>query len=247
MMKTISYLNSITVLVTCFYFALTNETLLAREFTSSDGKKMEASIVTVHENDVVIKRGTQQFTVPLTRFSKADQAYMEEWKQQEAENLIPKLKVDVNSRKSDRSDRQDYFDDRKGSFHISVKITNEELTHSLEGCTAYIAVIGEDCENTKKYGVMQKSSFKINLEPGKTSSWQATPVSYKFDDHAPAFWGVKYHGYVIQIKNTKGKVIYQSATPKKFENHIDKILTLEVESAFDKSMHSRDRIYIRKT
>jgi len=236
----------ITIFVICFSIVLTEDRVVAREFTSVDGKKMEASIVTIRGNDVVIKRGTKQYTVAMSRFSKADLDYMEEWKQREAENLIPKLKVEINSRKSDRSDRKDYFDDRKGSFQISIRISNEELSYSMEDCTASLAVIGEDCENPKKDGIMQKTSFNINLKSGKTSSWQGAPMFYKFDNRPPAYWGTKYCGYVFQIKNAKGKVIYETATPKKFEYKINKILKLEVLQAFDKTMRDRDQIHIYK-
>jgi len=245
-MKAKPYLTPMTIVAICFCIALTDVQILAREFTSSDGKKIEASIVMVRGNDVVIKRGSKQYTVAMSRFSKADQDYMEEWRQNEVDNLIPRLKVNINSRKSDRSDRNDYFDDRRGSFQISVKVYNEELTYTLKDCTASYAVIGSDCENPKKYGIMQKASFKINLEPGKTSSWQGKALFYKFDDHAPLYWGSKYYGYVFQIKNAKGKVIYQTATPKKFKTKIDKILKFNVEQAFDKSMQNRERIYIQK-
>lgn len=205
---------------------------------------MEAEIVTVRGTDVVIKRGTRQFTVAMTRFCKADQDYMIEWKKNQSDNLIPKLKIEISSRKSDRSDRQDFYDDRKGSFQMSAKISNEELSYSLEGCTASLSVIGVDCENSSKYGIMQKSSFNINLKPGKTASWLGVPLHYKFDDHAPAVWGAKYYGYVLQIKNAKGKVIYNNSTPKKFEKHISHILQLELHQGFDKSMGKRDRIHV---
>ena len=240
------YLTSMNIVAICFCLVLTDVHVLAREFTSSDGKKIEASIVTVRGDDVVIKRGTKQYTLSMSRFSKADQDYMEEWKQKQVDNLIPKLKVEISSRKSDRSDRQDYFDDRKGSFQMSVKISNQELSYSLEGCTASFAVIGEDCENPKKYGIMQKSSFNINLKPGKTSSWKGDPVFYKFDDNAPFIWGSKYYGYVFQIKNAQEKVIYKAATPKKFEFKVERILKFEVEQAFDKSLRNRERIHIYK-
>ncbi|MEZ5302495.1 MAG: hypothetical protein R3F11_17945 [Verrucomicrobiales bacterium] len=53
--------------------------LSAREFTSSDGKKLEAEIVSATDKKVVLDSGGKKFTVPLNRLSKEDQAFVKEW------------------------------------------------------------------------------------------------------------------------------------------------------------------------
>ncbi len=223
-----------------------SQPVFSRVFTSTDGKKMEASIIALQGDNVVLKRGAKQYTVPVKRFTLEDQSYIKKWGDDKMENLIPKFKVDINSAKSNRGDRNDHFDDRKGSFQVSIKVINEEIHYSLKDGQAFLSVIGEDCNDPKKYGIMQKSSFKINLDPGETFTWKGAALHYKFDDHAPALWGTKYYSYVFQIKNATGKVIYRKSSQKKFDSYVDKILKLSVYKAFDKGLSPRDNIHIYK-
>lgn len=207
---------------------------------------MEASVVAAQGKNVVLKRGSRQYTVPVSRFSLDDQNYIKKWSEEKLKNMIPKLKVEINPGKSNRSDRKDYYDDRKGSFQVSVNISNEEIHYILNGGKASLSVLGEDCDDPKKYGIMQKSSFKVDIQPGKNFAWKGARLHFKFDDSPPAYWGVKYYGFVFQIKNADGKVIHESSSQKKFTAYIDKILKLDVEAGFDKGLNSRNNIYIYK-
>jgi len=47
-----------------------------RTWTSSDGRTLQAQFVESADGKVTIKMGSRQFTLPLTRFSQADQAYV---------------------------------------------------------------------------------------------------------------------------------------------------------------------------
>lgn len=220
--------------------------LSARELTSTDGRKINAEIIAIREGSVVIKRGIKQFTLPVDKFSAADQEYFKKWQADQKRNKIPKLEIDVATGKSDRNDKRDGFDDRKGSFEFTIKISNNEIGYSLENATASLAVLGQDCEDTKKYCVMQKSSFNVNAAEGKTFEWKGKPFHYMFDNRPPAYWGVEYYGYVLQIKNASGKVIYQKSMPNRFEEHVTKILGMRPESAFDSNLNSRGTSYIRQ-
>lgn len=60
---------------------------------------------------------------------------------------------------------------------------------------------------------MQKTAFEVSAAPGKTFGWQGKKLHYRFDDRPPAYWGSSYAGYVMQIKNANGIVIYKNAIP----------------------------------
>ncbi|MDF1825476.1 MAG: hypothetical protein P1U68_12590 [Verrucomicrobiales bacterium] len=208
----------------------------AREFTSADGKTIEGEVISIRNDQVVLQIGTKQYTLPTTRFSEADQSYFDEWKIAEAKNIIPKLDVDVSTGKSNRLDTADEFDDRKGSFQFSVKIQNNERNYDIEGATARLVVIGEHCEERKKYAIMQTTDFQLSVKEGDTFSWQGDTVSYKFDDSEPSRWGHQYYGYVLQISNASGKIIFTKTLPKKFEGDEAKILALKRSTGFDDQM-----------
>lgn len=233
----------IAVLTTLAALSGTNST--AREFTSVDGKKINAEVLSIRGDQVVLKMGTKQYTLATSKFSKEDNEYFEEWKANEAKNRIPDLEVKINSGKSDRSDRNDSFDDRKGSFEFSVEILNEEQGFDLEDAVAELIVIGEDAADRRMFCIMQKNDFKISVLEGETFAWKGSPMHYSFDDSEPSRWGQQYHGFVFQIKNSSGKVIFTKTMPKKFEGSEDTILGFTEGIAFDSSLRSRGtaRIY----
>ena len=53
--------------------------LNAREFTDSKGRKIEAELIGFSGNTIVIERGGKEFTLPATKFSIEDQAYIKDW------------------------------------------------------------------------------------------------------------------------------------------------------------------------
>jgi hypothetical protein len=53
----------------------------ARTFTDAQGRKLEAEVVAVQQGQVRIRRADgQEFTLPVTTFSAADQAFLQQWK-----------------------------------------------------------------------------------------------------------------------------------------------------------------------
>lgn len=215
-----------------------------REFKSTDGKSITAQVAAVEGGNVVLSMNGREFTVPISRFSQADQDFIAEWKKKDLEDHVPKMKVEVNTGKSDRSDKADSFDNRVGSFQFSVKLLNEEIHFDLQGAKAELVVIGEDAETRGRYGIMQKSAFEVSAAPGKTFEWQGKRLHYRFDDRPPAYWGSSYAGYVLRIKNANGKVIYENAVPQVLEKQVDAILKMEEGAAFDRDGESRGRLSI---
>ncbi len=197
-------------------------------------------------DQVVLGMGAKQYTLPVSRFSQADQDYFVKWKENEAKNRIPRLEVDISSGKSNRLDTTDEFDDRKGSFQFSVKVANEERDYDLMDASADLVVIGENCEVRNNYSVMDTSNFKVSVIEGETFEWQGNEMSYRFDDSEPSRWGHKYYGYVLQIKNSSGKVIFTKTSPKKFEGDEEKIFAFQKGTAFDDDMKNQGRASIYK-
>jgi hypothetical protein len=67
-------------LLPCLVLAFASH-LSARTFTDSQGRKLEAEVVAVQQGQVRIRRADgQEFTLPVTTFSAADQAFLQQWK-----------------------------------------------------------------------------------------------------------------------------------------------------------------------
>jgi hypothetical protein len=66
-------------LLTLFWLSATFAS--ARTFTDAQGRKLEAEVVAVQQGQVRIRRADgQEFTLPVTTFSAADQAFLQQWK-----------------------------------------------------------------------------------------------------------------------------------------------------------------------
>lgn len=70
-----SKLRILTLLIT----AVLGSSLSARTWTDKDGRSMEAEIVSADELQVTVSKGGKEFKLPLDRLSDKDQAFVEEW------------------------------------------------------------------------------------------------------------------------------------------------------------------------
>jgi hypothetical protein len=78
-------------------FAFAKLSAAPREFTSNDGKKLLAVIVSATEDHVVLKRASdaKEFTLPLNRLSEEDQKVIGEWLLIKKANTRPAKKVTI--------------------------------------------------------------------------------------------------------------------------------------------------------
>jgi plastocyanin len=69
-----------------------------REFTSSDGKKLRADIVSASDSEVTLKRDTdgKDYTIPLDRLSEADQSVVKGWLAKRKLNTRPQRQVTLS-------------------------------------------------------------------------------------------------------------------------------------------------------
>ena len=192
----------------------------AREFTSTDGQKLDGDIIATTGDSVVIKVGTKNYTVPVDRFVEADQKFIEEWKVEAAKNLIPKLDVKINPGVNNHRDKGGDFDDRAGSFDFSISVENRERGYHLEDATGKLVVLGRSVVDNDIYVVMQAVSMKFSVEEGKTEEWQGQEVRFEFDDNGTVQSGYKYYCYLFELKNSSGTVIYQKSSQKQFESNL---------------------------
>ncbi len=218
----------------------------ARTFTSTDGVTIEAEVLSITGDNVVIKRvDSKIFNIPIAKFCEEDRKYFDEWSKQEAENKIPKLDVAVSSGRKKSSDPNGDYDDRKGSFQMSVTIENDERTFDLKGATAAVVSLGLSSQYRDEYAVFEKEIFKIDIPAGKTFKWEGKEVNYRYDDNPPVLSGHQYYGYVMVVKNSTGKTILVKSSNKKFEKNAEAVLNLNKKDQVNEELEkiSRSGVY----
>jgi len=69
-----------------------------REFTNSDGKKLQAEITTASETEVTLKKEKdgKDFTIPLARLSEEDQKFVAAWLAKKKLNTRPQRKLTLS-------------------------------------------------------------------------------------------------------------------------------------------------------
>jgi len=198
----------------------------ARIFTSTDGKQIDGEIIAAKGASVVIKVGTKNFTIPVSRFVEEDRKYIDEWKVEAAKNLIPKLDVKINPGVNNHRDKGGDFDDRAGSFDFAISVENRERGYDLVDATGRLVVLGRSVVDNDIYVVQQAVGMKFSVKEGKTEEWQGQEVRFEFDDNGTVQGGYKYYAYLFELKNSSGTVIYQKASQKKFESILEQGITL---------------------
>jgi hypothetical protein len=210
--------------------------LEGREFTSTDGKKIEAEVLKVTPDAVVLERGGSNFTVPLNRLSKPDLTFLKKWVEDEKKNRIPKVEIKVNSNKRDRRE-QNAYEDRKGEFKFEIFIENEERGFNIEKATGTLIVLGKYLYERDEGIVMERKEFKdITVLEGETRTVEGGLVKFEYDKDGYTH-GQKYDGYLFVFKTAGGKVIKTVGSTSRVESSAPLILKLRNENRFDEKTY----------
>ena len=121
-----------------------------RTFKDSQGREIEADLVAVSGDSVVIKRGGRDFTVKISQFSIDDQAFIKDWiqKNPDAEKFRFSYFVDFDAETA--SSRKVDYDERLQSrpYVCSASVTNRN-PGALKGVKVACQVIVEDFVDTR--------------------------------------------------------------------------------------------------
>jgi hypothetical protein len=71
--------SSFEVFVALTAFLLIPAVLPARTFRDDQGRQIKAELISFQDGQVTIKKGGRDFTLPISKFSSEDQAYIKEW------------------------------------------------------------------------------------------------------------------------------------------------------------------------
>ena len=90
--------GSITITICLAVLLLATLSSAQREFTSNDGKKLRAEIVSASETEVTLKRerDRKDFTIPLARLTEEDQKFVSGWIAKRKLNTRPERKLTLS-------------------------------------------------------------------------------------------------------------------------------------------------------
>ena len=204
-----------------------------RDFTSTDGRKIQAEPVKVADGKAVLKRpGVGNVTVPLSALTPGDQQFLKEWAVKEKANRIPKIELKINTNKRDRREENAY-EDRRVQFQFDIEIENEERNFDIKGAQATLIAFGDYMEYKGEGIIMERTEFKnIDVIEGETHKISGKLVKFEYDKDGFKH-GEKYTGYLFELRNAQGKVIERRGSTPRVENDAELILKLRENDRFD--------------
>ncbi|MFT5467971.1 MAG: hypothetical protein ACI8UO_003079 [Verrucomicrobiales bacterium] len=206
-----------------------------RTFTSTDGRTLEAKLIKMAGDKVVIeaKNGTN-FTVAATSFSPEDQVAFKKFAEAQAKLYDPRLEVKFASGKGDR--RTDvYFDERTQELVPGVTIENREQTFTMTNAAVTVMTFGKHVTTRDELKVISKEEFKVTLAPGKTADWTGKKIKLEYDDRSSFRYGHRYAGYLIVVKNDSGRIIEIAGTTG-FTKKAEAALKLKADQLIDRDL-----------
>lgn len=231
-------LNVFILLITVGYALGSPSSARGREFTSTDGKKIEAQVLKVTPDAVVLERGGSNFTVPLDRLTKADQTFLKKWAENERKNRIPKVDIKINSNKRDRRE-QNAYEDRVGEFKFEIFIENDERAFDIKKASGTLIVLGKYLYEKNEGIVMERKEFKdITIPEAESIKLEGNLVKFEYDKSGYTH-GQKYDGYLFVLRTASGKVIETIGSTSRVENASALILKLKNGDQFDERTFSK--------
>ncbi|MEX2581139.1 MAG: hypothetical protein WD342_18920 [Verrucomicrobiales bacterium] len=201
-----------------------------REFASPDGQTIEAEIYSVAGDSVTLVRSDgRQFTVPASRFSVSDQAYIKTWKEENAGKVPPHLKdkkprlaMRVSTGKTSKDDDQisGFIDERKQTLRLTATMENKDAVYPIVGAKLTMMVFGESPETRDTAVVYQQEFTGIDLPLNEEKSFEGKGFELWYDDRG-AMYGYKYKGYLAFLEDPEGKILHETSIPGTAAKNLD--------------------------
>jgi hypothetical protein len=136
-----------------------------REFTSTDGRKMQAEVEAVTPDRVTIKTAAgASYVTPISQFSAADQAYFKEWAATHTQSEIRyRFEVSYTKEKLDtRNSRDGHKEIKNENWRCNLKIINNS-GQTLDQLKVIYTVIYDKIQSDRAITVGREGSKTIDL------------------------------------------------------------------------------------
>ena len=220
-----------------------------REFSNSDGVRIEAEVLEATATVVTIRRqdGKVFRDVPLERFCKADRNYVKQWlankkELQDNADISADSKVKLFFMKGRDNDMNDYgdIDDRILNFEPAVVITSEEKIVSYPDVEGTFVVVGQGVVRDDQYTILNKQDFSIGVFPRQKSRWEGESFECRYD---PDYGGFEYGGYLLVIRNRAGNIVLTKASKSHWEKHPNAIQNAKKFQGYDSKFEKKSSLY----
>lgn len=218
-----------------------------REFTDTNGRKIQAELVEVGDGVVSIRMADGRLfrDIPLSRFSEADRRFVKDWVKEREKRLSmlqPEDDVQIEVKKGRRDELNNYgeIDDREQRFIPSVRLTNKELTKPLSDVRATLVIVAESVTSSNVVKVLSVQDFQFgNLPYREPVEREGRLFQTTYDDQNYAKWGYKYDGYVLVLRNSADEITHVKASKPSWEDNLKNVLSAKAGSLYSDDFEHR--------
>jgi hypothetical protein len=221
-----------------------------RTFIDQTGRSLEGELVTASGDTVTIKRSSdgQTFTTKAANFSKADQAYFigkggtatmspsaASTVGSTSASIAPmRIEVKVYPNKSQKGRNGGIDDEKIERISYRVDIRNGEQKRAFNGGKAVVMAFADNLQDRSESSVILRDEFDVSLEPLGSLSHDTKEARLQFDNQGYKY-GFKYSGYIVVVKDAKGKSVTVAASSGTVAKFADDILKLSLNDTIDKN------------
>lgn len=134
------------------------------------------------------------------------------------------------------------YDDKTQVIKPRIKLTNTGA-QAYEKHKAVFALIAESASQRGFYKVLLRHEFDITLPPRQVMESEGKTAITQYDRDASNGYtfGYMYDGWVLQIKDEAGNVVFTKSTSPTLEKMVEVISTLKADQVYDKRWNPVDR------
>lgn len=205
------------------------------DLTNTQGQTLTAELLAVTDKAVTIRRPSDKRIFTIERKDIAPDSLKSILaKSQDLEPVYPELEVDIDvSNRRKKKDNSWYVVRQTVSVELTVSNPSRDLPcPNAEAC---LVLMGQNQRRPELFEVLSTSTFKVNLEPGKSMTVETKPVTTEYDSDNEGYGnmgGSKYEGYILVIRGSdKSRLLVKTTNPR-FEDALEANFTL-IHKVFD--------------
>jgi hypothetical protein len=114
-----------------------------------------------------------------------------------------------------------------------VGVKSRELTNDYDNLSVHICAFGREVTSKNLYKVLLIEELPVESLPrGRSVTLESKTVTSLYDDNEVAKYGYKFYGYILEVKDAQGKVLFSSVSPSRLAAEAEKIQELAEDKTF---------------
>jgi len=246
-MKYLRNSTFLTLILAMSFTLLNAETVTLK---NTDGKEIKVTLIKATDKNLTFRfpGKAKTMTYPLDKLDAASNEIIKKWLQ-EGGGFSSNLSVeDYTTKKTNTRVNSGYYYDHERGTTITPRVTlkNKDINQTSGKGIIHVITLGAPIKYKSTVCLLNKQSIPFEgVKPNNKKEFSGESFAFAYDDDYGSY-GAKYKGYVIIVKDAKGKTITSRASKDSLLEAGEKVLlTLEAGKVYDKFYKQLNNAYVR--